>query len=361
MSVHKNLSNNSWYVKYKNTTKRGFKTKKEASNYEAKLKLDLVNDKSKVMFYDVINDYLKSIENNVSYATYSKKLKAYENIIKPNIKNKNIFKVDETECRNFRDFIQSLSYSTTHKNYLLGLYKSVFKHAMIYYNLKNNPTYVIIPIKKSYEEKLKKRNNDNNIWTTDEFYKFVNFVSEKKYQVLFTILYFTGIRLGECLALKWCDFYDDCLDINKSVTKHTKKGSYEIKETKNVFSIRKVTLGNYVSQYLNDFKHNEMKVCGFNDDWFIFGRLKPVPRSTLENIKDTAIKKAHLKRIRIHDFRHAHASNLISSGVNIVAVSKRLGHSDVNITLKVYTHLIKDSEDYLLKYIEKSSQNLLEQ
>lgn len=44
-----------------------------------------------------------------------------------------------------------------------------------------------------------------------------------------------------------------------------------------------------------------MNVCGFNDDSFIFGIIKPIPRSTLENVKDTAIKKSHLKRIRIHN------------------------------------------------------------
>ncbi|MPM35406.1 Tyrosine recombinase XerC [bioreactor metagenome] len=86
----------------------------------------------------------------------------------------------------------------------------------------------------------------------------------------------------------------------------------------------------------------------------MFGRVKPLVLASIDRAKEIAIKKAGVKRIRIHDFRHSHASNLIASGVNIVAVSKRLGHSDVNMTLKVYTHLIKETESKLINYVDSS-------
>ena len=78
-----------------------------------------------------------------------------------------------------------------------------------------------------------------------------------------------------------------------------------------------------------------------------------MPRTNIERVKAKAIKESGVKRINIHDLRHSHASNLIASGVNIVAVSKRLGHSDINMTLKTYTHLMNKSEDELLKNLEK--------
>ena len=56
--------------------------------------------------------------------------------------------------------------------------------------------------------------------------------------------------------------------------------------------------------------------------------------------------------IWIYDLRHSHASFLIDSGANIGAVSKRLGHSDVNMTLKVYTHLLQESESKMLNIME---------
>lgn len=71
------------------------------------------------------------------------------------------------------------------------------------------------------------------------------------------------------------------------------------------------------------------------------------------------ISAAQLKKIlrRLHDLRHSHATLLINSGVNIVAVSKRLGHSSINQTLKTYTHLLKNTDDELINTLEKLEEN----
>ena len=103
----------------------------------------------------------------------------------------------------------------------------------------------------------------------------------------------------------------------------------------------------------------KMRLKDFDDSWFMFGGRNPLPRTSIERIKNKAISQAKVKKIRIHDFRHSHASNLIGEGMDIVAVSKRLGHSNVSITLQVYTHLIQKNNDKLIDFIEKSSQNLL--
>lgn len=66
---------------------------------------------------------------------------------------------------------------------------------------------------------------------------------------------------------------------------------------------------------------------------------------------EEGIKKSGVPRIRIHDLRHSHATMLINNGVNIVAVSRRLGHSDINITLKVYSHLLRKTEDEMVTTI----------
>ena len=102
-----------------------------------------------------------------------------------------------------------------------------------------------------------------------------------------------------------------------------------------------------------------MKRNDFSEEWFIFGRHKPLPQTSIQRIKDAAIEKAQVRRIRLHDFRHSHASNLIGDGMDIVAVSRRLGHSDVNMIFKVYTHLLEKKNLEMENYLNKSSQNLL--
>lgn len=298
-------------------------------------------------------------KNKVEYGTYSKIKYAIEKIIIPNTYNKILSMINENDCRNFSNYLYSLDYSTTHKNYLLRIYKAIFDHSKIFFKNNNNPSYVCMRFKKTYSELVSRNDREQNIWTLEEFNKFIDCMDNIIYKNFFIILYNTGLRLGEAQALKWSDFSNGILNVSKSITRKTTSGNYEIKQTKTLSSIRKVTLGKNLSQYLEKYKEKEKEFFGFNEDWFIFGRKNVLPLSSISNNKKKAIKLSGVKEIRIHDLRHSHASNLIASGVNIVAVSKRLGHSDINMTLKVYSHLMKKSEDELLLILDKTCQKLV--
>lgn len=357
MSVHKN-KNGTWYVKYKNKTKRGFKSKSDAKKYEARLRLQNKTNET-IYFSIVVKDYIEYLEKNVCFTTYNKYKRCLENIIIPNVPNKDINDITEMDCRKFRDFIQDLKYSTDYKNYILQQYKAVFKHAKKYFHSQNNAFEIIDNFKMTFDEKIKKKNKELNIWSDDEFSRFIQNVDRYIYKVFFIMLYYTGMRLGEALALTWKDFTDNKISITKSLDKLSKDGKHIIKEPKNVSSIREIELGNTLTKLLLEYKNREMTICGYSEDWFIFGRTAPLSRTHITRIKDIAIEKANVRRIKLHDFRHSHASNLIANGVNVVAVSRRLGHSNTNMTLEIYTHLLKKSSDEALNFIEESSHNLL--
>ena len=85
----------------------------------------------------------------------------------------------------------------------------------------------------------------------------------------------------------------------------------------------------------------------------MFGGERYLSTSGIQRAFNEGIKKSGVKKIRIHDLRHSHATNLINSGVNIVSVSRRLGHSDINMTLKVYTHLLEKTDLEMLDTISK--------
>ena len=73
-----------------------------------------------------------------------------------------------------------------------------------------------------------------------------------------------------------------------------------------------------------------------------------LPPETITRKFHKAIKESGVKRITVHSLRHSHASWLINNGVNILAVSKRLGHKDVSTTLRVYTHLLEQTDNDML-------------
>ncbi|WZU00660.1 tyrosine-type recombinase/integrase [Erysipelothrix sp. D19-032] len=100
----------------------------------------------------------------------------------------------------------------------------------------------------------------------------------------------------------------------------------------------------------------------YTEGEYLFGGIEPlsprtVPRylARYQNIANSRIV-AHglpkLPRITIHGFRHSHATNLINNGVNIVAVSKRLGHSNIQTTLNTYTHLLDREESDLIEKLQ---------
>ena len=98
-------------------------------------------------------------------------------------------------------------------------------------------------------------------------------------------------------------------------------------------------------------KESYQKYEGFNDDWYIFGGIKPLAPTTIGRKKDRYSALAGVKKIRIHDFRHSHAFLLLSFGVPITVISQRLGHSDINMTLNTYSHLMPRDEDKAINMI----------
>ena len=96
---------------------------------------------------------------------------------------------------------------------------------------------------------------------------------------------------------------------------------------------------------------------GNSGNWFIFGGLNPLAPSTIGRKKNKYCDIANVKKIRIHDFRHSHASLLLSMNVPITVISERLGHSDINMTLNTYSHMIPKDEDKAVNILNQMKQN----
>ena len=206
---------------------------------------------------------------------------------------------------------------------------------------------------------MKRKKKEEEIWNDIEFGKFYNCLPNIKYKLLFALLYFTGMRKGECLALTWNDIKDHYLSINSSISRKASENSYEIKDPKNTSSIRDVYITNSLFEKLFEYKQEESKIPCFSLDWFIFGRTKPIAENSLTRVKDKAINEAGVKRITIHALRHSHASYLIGSHLDLKAVSQRLGHSSVQTTLNTYTHVLDKNNKEIIDFLEHSSQIVL--
>lgn len=146
---------------------------------------------------------------------------------------------------------------------------------------------------------------------------------------LFDVMYWTGIREGELLALTMKDFdiEDKKLSIIKSVQKIN--GKELLTDPKNEKSNRIIDLPSFLYDEMEDYMsmHYELP-----EDARIF----PVTKSFIHHELDRGCKKAGVKRIRAHDLRHSHVAYLINLGFNPVDIAVRLGQESAVITMNTY-------------------------
>lgn len=190
-------------------------------------------------------------------------------------------------------------------------------------------------------------------WTQEEFEIFIEFVKDKPISYYaFLTLYWTGIRLGELLALSLADF--DAEEKTLSITKSYQRinGKDVITEPKTAKGKRVITLPDFLVLELEEYIK---RLYGMMPD----DRLFSITKSYLEREMMRGVELSGVKKIRLHDLRHSHASLLISKlGAQPNLVAARLGHEKIQTTLSTYSHLYpnqnRDLADQLNGLTEKS-------
>lgn len=178
-----------------------------------------------------------------------------------------------------------------------------------------------------------------DFYTAHEFHAFYEAVKDKpQSKIIFPLLFYSGIREGEMLALTQSDFdyKNQTLTINKTYSRVNKKDI--ITEPKTPTSNRKIKIPAFIFELLDEYVEKLY-------DYSPSDRLFLVTKSFLYHEMTRGAQKANLKRIRVHDLRHSHASMLINKNYSPNLIQKRLGHRNVVTTLQIYAHLYPERED----------------
>lgn len=287
-----------------------------------------------LMFDQVINEYLEYAKlylKPTSFLNVRRKINLH---IKPYYK-KSINEITEEDYIIWQKKIINLGYSESFNNQIQGIIKNLFNYMNSKYKIDNIPNR----FHKIKSYKIQQKQN-KNIWTIREYKKFIKSVDNPEYKVLFELLFFTGIRKGEALALRFNDIENGYININKTITKEFFNGKRLETTPKTKKSIRKIRIDLKLRFEINKLqKYYNKKYGYFNENMYLFGAIKPLATTTLERKKDYWCNKAKVKRIRIHDFRHTHATILYNKKIDIKTIQERLGHSDISTTLNTYIHL----------------------
>ena len=327
-----------WQGKRRKSTKRGFATKREAEEW---LRNFLITQKADfdMKFEDFWKMYCADMETRLREHTMRTKKYIVELKILPYFGNKRVNDITAADIRQWQNELIKMGYSPTYLKTINNQLSAIFNYAVRYYDLKSNPCAKAGSMGKSKAEEM-------DFWTGEEFRKFIDSVMNKRLSYMaFMILYWTGMRLGELLALnpKDVDLEKRTISITKSYQRLGKKDV--ITPPKTPKSKRVITIPEFLAADIKDYMDSLYDLQ--EDD-----RLFPITKYYLEHEMQRGIKESGVKRIRVHDLRHSHASMLIELGFSPLEIANRLGHEKVETTLNTYAHLYPNKQTKLAERLD---------
>lgn len=191
-------------------------------------------------------------------------------------------------------------------------------------------------------------------WTAEQIHVFLEAVAEQRLYPLWALVFATGMRRGELMALRWgdIDLDEGVISVERSVTQ---LGKERVATTPKNHERRRVAIDPAAVATLKDWRKaqaTEKLACGqswADQEGLLFtwedGRPLQPDYVTKKFLTVQAGIEEKLPRLVVHGIRHSHATVLLRAGVPVHIVSKRLGHKDVTITLNVYADVLPEDDD----------------
>lgn len=329
------------------STKRGFKTKRDANAYDANSKINrkTTEDVSNMPIEEVAKGYFIYNEDLKEKSLYNKKRIVNLHILNINneeniasFRGMKLSDINEEALKLWQNAKMKEKRSKTGKGYSKSYLRTMRKElsAILNYAEKvlkweGNPSKYVPRMGESSSREM-------DFWTLEQFKQFISVIDkDSMYYVIFMLLYYTGMRIGELLALTFEDINESKKEITINKTIHRYNGKDVVTSPKTTSSIRNIT----VSEKMMDELHNYMQsIYGAKKDT----RLFPIVDRTVAKQLDKYIKIAGVPHIHIHCLRHSHVALLIDMKEDMYIISKRLGHSDIKITMNKYGHLYPNAD-----------------
>lgn len=346
MPVYKDETAGTWYCQFyytdftgsrKKKKKRGFTTKREALAWEREF-LTSQAPAPTITLEALADLYFEDMSHRLRRSSIENKRWTVEHKILPYFGKTPIGEITPAAVRKWQAEMLSAGYAATYLRMMNTQFSALMNYAVRYYGLEKNPCRIAGTMGAGQAEEMK-------FWTREEFSQFIEQVDKVPARVGFLVLYYTGLRIGELLALTPAD-----IDLERqtlSVTKSLRMIGQEaiITPPKTPRSVRAIEIPSFLCQAIKEY---EGKLYGLSAG----DRLFPQSRSYFTKALAKGAARAGVKKIRLHDLRHSHCSLLIELGVPPLLIAERLGHDSVETTLNTYSHLFPSRRDQLTHLLE---------
>lgn len=326
-----------WVGQYTYNGKRKSVYAKTRTEVKNKLNKALVNildnkyvDKTNITISDLAIEYIENLYKNniIKDRAYKRRIDTYKIINNTNIADIPIQNLSDLELTDtLSKLAQKYSNSTIDKVY--GLLNNCYEEAI------NKKILYTSPFPKQIiKPKSTKKDKEIRAFTVNEQKTFLNNIKDDKYEDLFKILIFTGMRIGEVLALKEEDinFYEKTIKISRTLTRDKNDKVILGDSTKTKAGERIIPITDYIYTILSKIIKNDNTNFLFLQQNGNF--INPINVNL--HFKNVC-KKLNITDVNLHMLRHTYATRCIEAGMSPVVLQKLLGHKDISTTLNTYT------------------------
>lgn len=348
MAVYKDKTTGKWYfsVRYKDIygnnkrkLKRGFDKQREAKAAEAKFLTESVDSYSSEQTFEyVFYHYLDN--SDLRPKTRKRKENEYKKHIQERFGHIKISDIKQNQCQEFRKYLIDHLPSVNSARTVWSGFKVVINHAIKHFGLRIDPTVSIKPIpRKKPKPKFIMR---------DEFDNKVDSFIDDAYVEASQLMFYSGLRVGECFALTWKDMNLSKNELMVSKTMDiTNRQIYDRAKTESSETI--VVFPQFISDILSDrYERESKKWQYFNDDYFVFGGIAPKHYAHYHKKFKEVFPGYH-----IHSLRHSYASYLANNGVDIFDLQQLMRHARITETLDTYSHQYTDKKHKAISVFDK--------
>ena len=250
-----------------------------------------------------------------------------------------------------------------HYDKIHALNKRILQYGVIMQAIPFNPAReVLLPRNNQKANRHKIKHFDNQ--ELKKFLGYLDSLDSTKYRhfyeiTLYKFLLATGCRINEALALSWSD-----IDLENAIVHVTKTLNYkqEINSPKSKSSYRDIDIDQATVSMLKQYKRRQVKEAwqlGRTETVVFSDFIHEYPNNrTLQTRLRTHFKHADVPNIGFHGFRHTHASLLLNSGIPYKELQNRLGHSQISMTMDIYSHLSKENAKKAVSFFETAMKSI---
>ena len=345
--------------KDKYVSKSGFRNKKDAEFAELIIKRQVHNgeylEPVKITFSRLVSQWI----DHYSVDAKESSVRARQKAVNVAVNEFGEYQLYQITKNVYQTFIDNMSKKYS-KNYVDSIHSSsdmAFQYAKEMKYIKEVPSDgVKRPKKRKTVEELENENIKEQFLEKHELMTFLSGAKEHGLDndfVLFTLLAYSGCRIGELQALKWSDidFKAHTIRITKTYyNPNNNKRSYKLTPPKTDSSIRTLSIDPAVIKLLQDHKNIQDELKQINhefyvDNNFVFTGNEGYPM-VYRTVADRMIRLMAMtdvkKHITPHSFRHSHVALLIEANVHIKEIQERCGHADIATTMNIYAAMTKD-------------------